>query len=291
MALLQAYHLEQPIMTLDQAIQQFIEQGRYIRNWSPKTVRCYGQCLAIFRQAVSEFPTKTNLQAFIVRMRQEGRSAGGCNVIIRTANSFLSWLHEEGLIPELLRLKLLRAERTAVATLSDADLRRLIAVTPKDRAWTMILLLLDTGLRIDEALGLERRNVDLERLVLKVAGKGRRERFVPISLALRKHLWRWLRRSSGRYVFTTRSGGRLSFRNAYRDVQSICQTLGIAAHPHAFRHCFAVSYIRNGGDIYRLSRILGHASISTTSRYLRSMGLEALREGHEQLSPLSTLRP
>ena len=90
---------------------------------------------------------------------------------------------------------------------------------------------------------------------------------------------------------STRSGGRLSYRNAYRDVQSICQTLGIAAHPHAFRHCFAVSYIRNGGDIYRLSRILGHASISTTSRYLRSMGLEALREGHEQLSPLSTLRP
>jgi integrase len=91
-------------------------------------------------------------------MRQKGRSAGGCNVIIRTANSFLSWLHEEGLIPERLRLKLLRADRTAVATLNDADLRRLIAVTPKDRAWT--LLLLDTGLRIDECLGLERRNVD-----------------------------------------------------------------------------------------------------------------------------------
>lgn len=196
-------------MTLDQAIQQFIEQGRYIRNWSPKTVRCNSQCLAIFRQAVSELPTKASLQAFVVRMRQEGRSAGGCNVIIRTTNSFLSWLYEEGLIPERLRLKLLRAERTAVATLSDADLRRLIAVTPKGRAWTMILLLLDTGLRI-EALGLERRNVDLERLVLKVAGKGRRERFVPISIALRKHLWRWLRRSSGRYVFSTRSGGRLS---------------------------------------------------------------------------------
>jgi Site-specific recombinase XerD len=47
----------------------------------------------------------------------------------------------------------------------------------------------------------------------------------------------------------------------------------IHANPHAFRHCFAVSYIGNGGDLYRLSRILGHTSISTTQLYLRSMGL------------------
>ena len=130
MTLLRAYRLEQPIMTLDQAIQQFIEQGCYIRNWSPKTVRCNSQCLAIFRQAVSELPTKASLQAFVVRMRQEGRSAGGCNVIIRTTNSFLSWLYEEGLIPERLRLKLLRAERTAVATLSEG---KSLCVIPNDR--------------------------------------------------------------------------------------------------------------------------------------------------------------
>jgi integrase len=175
--------------------------------------------------------------------------------------------------------------------MSDADLRRLLSYPTRNRAWILIVLILDTGLRIDEALGLERRNVDLERSTLKVVGKGRKERLVPISSALRKHLWRWLRQSSGRYVFGTRYGGRLSYRNAYRDVTGICQVLGVVAHPHAFRHCFAVSYSRNGGDIYKLSRILGHASITTISLYLRSMGLDALKEGHEQLSPLSTLRP
>jgi integrase/recombinase XerD len=278
-------------MSLDQAIQQFIEQGRYLRNWSPKTVRCYRQCLAIFQRSVRELPTKTSLNAFIVQMRQEGRSPGGCNVCIRTVNSFLTWLHEDGRIPEPLKVKLLRAERTAITTPSGGDLTRLLLYHQKGRAWVILALILDTGLRIDEALGLERCNVDLERLMLKVAGKGRKERLVPISSTVRKHLWRWLRQSSGRYVFSTRQGGRLSYRNAYRDIKGVCQAVGIESHPHAFRHCFAVSYIRNGGDIYRLSRILGHASITTTQLYLRSMGLDAVKEGHEQLSPLAMLRP
>jgi site-specific recombinase XerD len=83
-------------MTLDQAVQQFIEHGRYLRNWSPKTVRCYRQCLAIFQRYVTDLPTKTSLQAFIVQMRQEGRSAGGCNVCIRSVNSFLTWRMTNG---------------------------------------------------------------------------------------------------------------------------------------------------------------------------------------------------
>lgn len=62
---------------------------------------------------------------------------------------------------------------------------------------------------------------------------------------------------------------------------------GAHVHPHNFRHAFASTYIRRGGDIYRLSRILGHSTISTTQLYLRSMGIEHLQENHAKLSPLS----
>ena len=135
-------------------------------------------------------------------------------------------------------------------------------------------------------------NVDLDNLVLRVNRKGSRQRLVPISMEGRKHLFRWLQtygRGRGRWVFTVTSGGRMNHRNLYRDVVTLCQKIGVLArvHPHAFRHCFAVSYIRRGGDIYRLSRILGHASLSTTQIYLRSMGIEHLQEGHERFSPLS----
>jgi site-specific recombinase XerD len=152
--------------------------------------------------------------------------------------------------------------------------------------------LLDTGLRIDEALGLERKHVNIDAMYLRVMGKGARERLVPISTEGRKVLYRWMSRSDSALVFTTRNDGRVSYRNAYRDIKVLCAMIGVTGrhvHPHAFRHCFAASYVRRGGDVYRLSRILGHASITTTQLYLRSMGIEHLQEGHEKYSPLGRL--
>jgi site-specific recombinase XerD len=212
----------------------------------------------------------------------------------RTINSYLTWLHEEGHVSDRLRIKLLPNPAKPYATFSDADIRRLATHAPKGwahvRTWTLAVLLLDTGLRISEALGLERDQVDLDALTVRVLGKGLRVRLVPISVEGRKALFRWLSRCDGRYLFGTKRGRQWSKRNAYRDVTALCRAIGITTarvNPHAFRHCFAVSYIRNGGDLYRLSRILGHTSISTTQTYLRSMGIEHLQEGHSKYSPLA----
>jgi integrase/recombinase XerD len=221
---------------------------------------------------------------------------GGINMYARTINSYLAWLHQEGHSVERLRIKLLPNPPKPYRTFSDQDIRRLITHAPKTwaplRAWTLAVLLLDTGLRITEALTLEHEHVDLDAMSLTVLGKGQRVRLVPISAEGRKAVFRWLSRSSGRYVFGTKRGRVWSRRNAYRDITALCRALGIKdarVNPHAFRHCFAVSYVRNGGDIYRLSRILGHTSISTTQIYLQSMGLEHLREGHAKYSPLGRL--
>jgi integrase/recombinase XerD len=126
-----------------------------------------------------------------------------------------------------------------------------------------------------------------------VRGKGNRERLVPISLECRKRLYVMLKGATADPVFPTYSGLRLTTRNAYRDIKALCGAAGVTGahvHPHTFRHCFAVTYIRRGGDIYRLSRLLGHASITTTQRYLRSMGVDAIHEGHQRFTPLSPLR-
>ena len=110
---------------------------------------------------------------------------------------------------------------------------------------------------------------------------------MPLSRTGCKHLYRFIGESKSRFVFTTRSGRRLSYRNAYRDIAAVCAVAGVPVlHPHCFRHTFAVNYMRRGGDIYRLSRILGHASLMTTQIYLRSMGIEQLCEGHDALSML-----
>jgi integrase/recombinase XerD len=234
------------------------------------------------------------LALWVRALRERGLTPGGINMYARSANSFLTWAHEEGLLPERLRIRLLPDPPKPLTGISDAEIRRIVLFHPRGRlqvrTWTLILLLLDTGLRIDEALGLVRGSVDLHNCVIRVRGKGNRERLVPMSLECRKRLYLLLKGATTDPVFVTSSGLALTARNAYRDIKIVCAAAGVGGrhiHPHAFRHCFAVTYIRRGGDIYRLSRLLGHASITTTQRYLRSMGFDAISEGHQRLSPLT----
>jgi site-specific recombinase XerD len=285
--------------TLAAWTEQFIDHGRYLRGWSPKTVRTYRQSLATLHAANAEPLSRGSLQAFVLWMRQRGLTSGGINVRLRTVNSFLSWLREEGHITEPLRVRLLPKAPRVVVTFSDAEVRRILAVRPVRpieramiRAWTLFVTLVDTGLRIEEALGLERDRVDLDRLTVTVCGKGSKDRIVPISAECRKALFRLAVGQPGRFIFTTDTGERMSYRNAYRDLKTLCRHAGVQGshvRPHSIRHYFAVSYLRAGGDLYRLSRILGHTSISTTQVYLRSMGLEHLQEGHAKFSPLGRL--
>lgn len=280
----------------NQLFEQFLQHGGYVRDWSPQTVTAYRQSLRYLPDQI----TKASLTATVVAMRERGLTPGGINLRVRSINSFLTWLHEEGHLSDRLRIKLLKNPAKPIQVLSDQEIKRLVTFKPKGRVearrWTLAVLLLDCGLRIGEALGLERAKVDLDGLALRVLGKGNKERFVPISPEMRKHLFRLLNPSArrrddsrqGRYVFQNFDGAQLTRNHAYRDLLKIAKAVGIKTkvHPHAFRHCFAASYVRRGGDIYRLSRILGHTSINTTQIYLRSMGIEHLREGHEKFSPL-----
>ena len=148
-----------------------------------------------------------------------------------------------------------------------------------------------TGIRINEALTLQRSKVDFADMLLTVFGKGAKERKVPFTLELRPVLFRWLshpKTPASALVFVTRTGGRVSHRNAFREVQLLAKRAGLQAHvhPHLFRHQYAANFIRHGGDIYRLSRLLGHTTVTVTQTYLRSLGVEDLRSGRERLSPL-----
>jgi integrase/recombinase XerD len=285
-------------MKISDLAEEFYKHGHYMRNWSPRTIRTYRQGLNALSLSLNDCSdlTKPDLQKFVVWMRDRGLTPGGCNMYIRTVNSFLTWLNEEGLRTDASRIKLLPNPPKPLTTFVDADVRRIVSYRPKGRIelrqWTLVMLLLDSGLRIDEALGLERSRVHLDALTITVLGKGNKERIVPISVEGRKHLYKLTSSRcapKSKYVFATFSGERINHRNAYNDIKSICRKMRVTGkhvHPHGFRHYFAVSYVRAGGDIYRLSRILGHASISTTQLYLRSMGMEHLQEGHSQFSPL-----
>jgi len=130
--------------------ESFLQHGIYLRNWSKLTVRTYRVGLASLGE---ELPTKDQLEAWIVFLRSRGLTPAGCNTYIRPVNSYLAWLHEQGHIPSTLRLKKLRAPLLQKTLLSVADIKALLLFKPKRhqrRVWTLVLLLLDTGIRIDE---------------------------------------------------------------------------------------------------------------------------------------------
>ena len=107
-----------------------------------------------------------------------------CNIYIRSINSFLTWLFENGHIREPLKIKQLKEEKRVRQEYSDAELSVLLSFKPRTfyewRLYALISLLVDTGVRIDEALTLTQENVDLDNLVLTVHGKGNKERKVPL---------------------------------------------------------------------------------------------------------------
>jgi site-specific recombinase XerD len=187
-------------MKIEKLFESFVRAGKFLKNWSPKTERSYRQAFSSFQQSLAVLGEnapantvvgKAQLEAWIVWMRQRGLSAGGGNVYIRGMNSFLSWLKEEAHIALPLRLKLLKLASRPLRGFSDAEIRTLLAFRPKSffelRTWTLAQTLLDTGIRIEEALTLRTLQVNLEALTMTVVGKGDKTRTVPFSLELRKY--------------------------------------------------------------------------------------------------------
>jgi integrase/recombinase XerD len=176
------------------------------------------------------------------------------------------------------------------------------ATAIRDRA--LLELLYAAGLRVGEALRLDREDLSLEGSFVRVIGKGDRERMVPIGIpaveALRTYLDdvrpAWLRRASrmsrtgeltrGGPLFLTPSGGRLGRMGAWRVMQRAAGAAGLAQHvtPHTLRHSFATHLLEGGADLRVVQELLGHASISTTQLYTHVTG-ERIRQVYARAHP------
>lgn len=163
-----------------------------------------------------------------------------------------------------------------------------------DRNRAILLVLLDTGMRASELINLQLQDADLKANSIKVMGKGRKERAVPISARTGQAIWRYLASRETRRpmdpLFITSSGAGLTRRDLYHRLTEIGKRAGVAnAHPHRFRHTFAITYLRNGGDVYTLQAILGHSTLEMVRHYARiaQMDLETV---HRRASPVENWR-
>ena len=168
---------------MDTLFEQFIKERRYFRNLSERTLSFYAETYNYFKQ-VGAFDnlSKQSLQNAVITFRERGTGIGGINAYIRGVNTFLKWLHQEHKYEDL-SIKKLRGGQTILRSLTDEELKIIVRYKPKTftekRLQSVLLLMIDTGLRINECLTLERSKIDFDNLLLSVIGKGNKERIVP----------------------------------------------------------------------------------------------------------------
>jgi integrase/recombinase XerC len=173
-------------------------------------------------------------------------------------------------------------------------------IPARDQA--MLEFLYGSGLRVSELVGLGVKDVKIDLQVLRVWGKGRKERIVPFGdkarLALEKYLVHReevLRRrgqaeEGGRAeegpLFLNRSGGRLTARSVARRLDGYVRALGLPREvsPHALRHSFATHLLDSGADLRAIQELLGHASLATTQRYTH-LSLDRIMEVYDRVHP------
>jgi integrase/recombinase XerD len=260
---------------------QFIKERKYLTNVTPATVEWYQQS---FAWLCTESPNDANLKDFVIRMREKGLKATACNNRIRAVNAYLKWTGSPLRVPKM------KEPQLVLPTFSQSQVTTLLRHKPNGfyqrRLHLLMLTLLDTGCRISEVLGLRANDIDLDNLLLTVNGKGQKQRKVPFSFELRKHLCKGVPQG---LVFGTRHGRALDRHVVARDVKLLCKRLGFAPPArtlHAFRHTFAINYLRKGGSVFHLQRVLGHSTLEMTRRYVNLM-TEDLQAVHQRCSLLA----
>jgi integrase/recombinase XerD len=167
-------------MELGDLFERFVKEKKYLLNVTPKTEKWYRSSWIAFTRSVGtpENLDRFVLNDFVIKLKESGITATSINAYICGINTFLSWLWENNLISERLKIKYLREEKKVLQTFSDAHIRTLINWKPKDwhdwRMHALICVVIDTGARIDEILSLTRKQVNLDQLLMTVKGKGQK---------------------------------------------------------------------------------------------------------------------
>jgi site-specific recombinase XerD len=236
-----------------------------------------------------------------------GLSDSSINNYIRGLSAFWTWLEEEDLVDHnpFDRVRIPKVGYKVITPFSEADIAKLLgAIDPESRAGfrdrTVILVFLDTALRLSELLGIKMADLRLEENTIRVLGKGNKQRIVPFGSVVKKHLWRYLSRHRPEparpfddYLFLTDDGAPLtksrleSMMHRYGDKAGLT---GLRVSPHTMRHTSALAFLRNGGDAFSLQRLLGHASLDVTRRYC-ALADNDVTTAHRAASPVDHLAP
>jgi len=254
---------------------------------APRTVDAYRRDLTAFAAWLGRTPSAASteeLERYVSELRAEGLAA---TTIARRLAAIRSFFRHQVLIGAregnpAAEVGLPRRARKLPRTLSPGEAERLVeaanGTTPRDlRDRALVELLYGAGLRVSEAVGLEKNGVDLDERLVRSIGKGDKERIVPLGRnaadALRRYLSRGRPFLDSRHrpeLFLNARGGPLTRAGAFLILRRLAEKAGLEPtriHPHLLRHSFATHLLEGGADLRSVQEMLGHADLATTELY------------------------
>jgi tyrosine recombinase XerC len=309
-------------------VQQFINYLRAERHFSPHTSKCYAADLQQFcaylagGAAAGEGAVGTNgervsgeemnrkllavetdaVREFLGHLRDKNYCKSTVARKLATLRSFYKFLVRRAYLTSnpIAPIRTPKQDKRLPKCLEEAEIERLLAnpdtttlLGARDRA--MLEVLYSTGMRVSELIALNVNDVDLQQNVVRVSGKGKKQRVIPLGPGAVKTILHFLdlRRADARHalfdtdaLFINKHGQRLSTRSVRRKLDKYLLEAGLdlSVSPHTLRHSFATHMLRRGADLRSVQEMLGHQSLSTTQVYTHLTG-QTVRESYDKAHP------
>ncbi len=294
------------------AVDRFLQYLRVERNASALTVKSYREDLTALRDYLGEAAGGTppspdaisvlDLRGYVAALSEAGYASSTVARRLASLRSFFRFGQREGWVATnpAKPLRNPRKARNLPHFLSAEEIGRLLATPPargreglRDRA--ILETMYSAGLRVSELVGLDDGDLDFDSGVLRVRGKGRRERLAPIGSYATDAIKQWLsvRRlhihepvGPNSPLFVNKFGHRLTTRSVARMLEKYLRQSGLDTRttPHSLRHSFATHLLDRGADIRSVQELLGHKSLITTQIYTH-ISTASLRKAYEQAHP------
>lgn len=293
----------------DSALHMFIRDCK-IRNLSEHTTKYYRSELVRFRktlesQGITSNPReikrqhiRENLIAYSI---DKGLKETSINTRIRAVKAFFNFLERESYILEnpTEDVKLLKEKRTIIETFTREQILALLRQPDQKtftgiRDYSILILLLETGVRARELCDIKVDDIKWQDNVIKIDGKGYKQRHVPIQTTVKRQLAKYVQIRGDietEILFVNIDNKPLSKRR----IQELCAEYGrkaginnVRCSPHTFRHTFAKLSVKNGANVFDLQSVLGHTSLEMVRRYV-NMFSDDIYESHKKFSPIEKL--
>jgi site-specific recombinase XerD len=282
---------------------EYLDYLEHIKKFSPHTVRAYKQDIQQFLDYFANGDLKMdkdNVRDFIAVVYMQTKKKTTISRKIYAIKSFFVYLQKQGRITKnpFDVISTPKEDRTLPEILTVGEMQEFLNRLPSAtfihlRNRAVFEMLYATGLRVSELVGLKRVDINFDECLLRVLGKGNKERIVPFHRKAREVVIEYLDhardkfKADNEYIFLNARGKNITTRAIEMIVQDVYRDLMASSkhvYPHLFRHSFATHLLQQGANLRIIQELLGHSSLSTTEKYT-SLNYEDLLHVYREFHP------